>query len=63
MPGEQIIIPHKVGLLELARQLGSLTLADNIFGYSRDSFYRFKELCPTPYFLFPIPCALSATPF
>jgi transposase InsO family protein len=41
---EQKVIKHKVGLLELAKQLGSVSQACKIFGYSRDSFYRFKEL-------------------
>jgi hypothetical protein len=33
-----------VGLLELAKQLGNLSQACKMIGYSRDSFYRFKEL-------------------
>lgn len=44
MTMEQKVIKHKVGLLELAKQLGSVSQACKIFGYSRDSFYRFKEL-------------------
>jgi len=38
------VIKNKLGLLELARELGSVSRACNIFGYSRDSFYRFKKL-------------------
>ena len=34
----------KLGLLNLAEQLGNVSQACKIFGYSRDSFYRFKEL-------------------
>jgi hypothetical protein len=33
----------KVGLLELAKQLGNVSQACKMMGYSRDSFYRFKE--------------------
>ena len=40
---EKIIKP-KVGLLELAKQLGSVSQACKTMGYSRDSFYRFKKL-------------------
>lgn len=44
MTKEQKIIKNKVGLLKLAEQLGSVSKACKVFGYSRDSFYRFKEL-------------------
>ena len=44
MMQEQKVIKAKVGLLELAKQLGSVSEACKVFGYSRDSFYRFKEL-------------------
>ena len=44
MTQNQKIIKNKVGLLNLAQTLGSVSDACKIFGYSRDSFYRFKEL-------------------
>lgn len=44
MTNEQKIIRTKVGLLELAKQLGNVSQACKMLGYSRDSFYRFKEL-------------------
>jgi hypothetical protein len=34
----------KVGVLELAKQLGNVSQACRLMGCSRDSFYRFKEL-------------------
>ena len=44
MTMEQKVIKTKVGLLELAKQLGNVSKACKVIGYSRDSFYRFKEL-------------------
>lgn len=40
----QKIIKPKLGLLELAKTLGSISSACKSMGYSRDSYYRFKSL-------------------
>lgn len=44
MTTEQKVIKNKLGVLELANQLGSVSRACKVMGYSRDSFYRFKQL-------------------
>ena len=44
MSTEEKVIKNKIGLLELSNHLGNVSRACKIFGYSRDSFYRFKKL-------------------
>jgi transposase InsO family protein len=44
MTTDRKVIRAKVGLLELAKQLGNVSQACRVMGYSRDSFYRFREL-------------------
>ena len=44
MTQAQKVIRAKAGLLELAKQLGNVSQACKIMGYSRDSFYRFRDL-------------------
>lgn len=40
----QKIIKPKLGLIELAKQLGNVSQACKVLGYSRDTFYRYSEL-------------------
>jgi hypothetical protein len=44
MMAEQKVIKMRLALLELAKQLGNVSKACQLMGYSRDSFYRFKRL-------------------
>lgn len=44
MNSDAKLIKPKLGVLELGRQLGNVSQACKVFGYSRDSFYRFKKL-------------------
>ena len=41
---QEKILKPKLGLLELAKQPGNVSQACQIMGYSRDTFYRYKEL-------------------
>jgi transposase InsO family protein len=38
------LIKSKVGLLKLAEELGNVSQACKLFGYSRDTFYRYRDL-------------------
>ena len=41
------VIKHKVGLLNLAAELGNVSLACKVMGFSRDTFYRYQTALET----------------
>jgi hypothetical protein len=43
MSRDQKIIKNKVGLLRLAEELGNVSRACKVMGYSRDTFYRYRQ--------------------
>ena len=43
MSTEQKIIKHKIGLLRLAEELGNVSRACKVMGYSGDTFYRYQQ--------------------
>jgi len=38
------VVKNKIGLLKLAKELGNISQACKIMGYSRESFYIYKDL-------------------
>ncbi|SDP85034.1 Winged helix-turn helix [Desulforhopalus singaporensis] len=41
--GNEHIVKHKIGLLNLAKELSNVSRACKIMGLSRDTFYRYKN--------------------
>ena len=44
MTQDEKVIKNKIGLLKLAEHLDSVSKACKVMGFSRDSFYRYKQL-------------------
>ena len=44
---QQNVIKHKIGLLNLAAELGNVSRACKVMGYSRDTFYRYQAAVET----------------
>jgi len=44
---QEKVLKPKLGLLELAKQLGNVSQACKIMGYSRDTFYRYRSCTGT----------------
>ena len=40
---QQNVIKHKIGLLNLAAELGNVSRACKVMGFSRDTFYRYQS--------------------
>jgi transposase InsO family protein len=47
MTNPEKIVKHKIGLLNLAEELGNISQACKLIGYSRQSFYEYKNLYQT----------------
>ena len=44
---QQNVIKHKIGLLNLAAELGNVSRACKVMGFSRDTFYRYQAAVET----------------
>lgn len=44
---QQKIIKHKIDLLNLAAELGNVSRAYKVMGFSRDTFYRYQAALET----------------